>query len=350
MKGRQGPVEAQMGTTTKGSEGTDSSRPTKIIHPFHLEAISIGSTAASRIPDYGRIGTVHSVFRRVFNILIPSKRLISVVREDVGRGPINIVTNLPEYMSMTSVGVKKNHRVMKVDDSIIVGDRRVIISTKNARRWKVPKKFREHVLTIEKIRDNLATVKQTMDSCGRFDGLGQLIAYLGDEQSEQSVTKQSNVFTQRALPHIADLLNAIRAGGFQDIKASSKELIGLGLGLTPSADDVLSGLMTSLVLVSRNLGVGTILASRVNEEIASCVPGRTTLISQELLMDAAAGEANEPVITLIEKILTADPDKVENATRDVLVIGETSGTDIVQGILLGSQLVLDGIQCLRKGF
>lgn len=339
-----------MGTTTKSSERTDSSQPMKIIHPFHLEAISIGSTAASRILGHERIGIVHSVFRRVFNILIPSKRLISVVREDVGRGPINIVINLPQSMSMTSVGVEKNQRVMKVDDSIIVGNNRVIISTNNARRWEVPKNFREHVLKIEKIRENLATVKQTMDPYGRFDGLGQLMAYLGDEQSEESVTKESNVFTQRALPHIADLLNAIRAGGFQDIKGSAKELIGLGLGLTPSADDVLSGLMASLVLVSRNLGVGTILASRVNEEIASCVPGRTTLISQEILMHAAAGEANEPVITLIEKILTADPHKVENATRDVLAIGETSGTDIVQGILLGSQLILDEIPCFRKDF
>jgi len=312
-----------------------------ITHPLRLKAIFIGSTAASRIFNQKRIGRVHSVFRRAFNVLTSENQLISVVRADVGKGPINIVTNLPQSVSMTSIGVKKNYEVLKVDDSITVGNNVLVISTKNAKQWKPRKKFRGNLLTIKKIRDNLKTVKEVTYSHGRFDGLAQLIEYMEEEHLERFVSKKLNSFARMALPRISKFVKAIKAGSSQEIKRSAKNLIGFGPGLTPSADDMLLGLMTSLALISENLDVNTNFALRVNKDITSCIPGRTTLISQEFLMHAAAGEANESILTLIEKILTAKPNQVENATKHVLAIGEASGTDIVFGILLGSQLLLD---------
>ena len=339
-----------MGKVVMSGEETDFSRSTMITNPLRLEAIFIGSTAASRSSNQERIGQVHSVFRRAFNVLISDKQLISVVRGDVGKGPINIVTNLPQYISMTSIGVRKNYEVLKVDDLIVVGNNALIISTKNAKQWKPRKEFQGNLLTIKKMRDNLTIVKEVTFSYGRFGGLGQLIEYMEDEHLEKFVSKKLNLFARMALPHISKLLKAIRAGSSQDIKRSAKKLIGFGPGLTPSADDMLSGLMTSLALMAENLDVNTKFVSKINKDINSCIPGRTTLISQEFLMHAAAGEANEPIITLIEKILTAKPNEVENATKDVLAIGYASGTDIVLGILLGSQLLLDETQYLGTTF
>lgn len=348
MLGQLTDIGAQTGKVVMSGEETDFSCSTMITHPLRLEAIFIGSTAASRSFNQERIGQVHSVFRRAFNVLISDNQLISVVRRDVGKGPINIVTNLPQYISMTSIGIRRNYEVLKVDDLIIVGNNVLIISTKNAKQWKLRKKFRGNLLTIKKIRDNLMIVKEITCSYGHFGGLGQLIEYAEDEHLEKIVSKKLNLFARMALPHISELLKAIRAEGSQDIKRSAKKLIGLGPGLTPSADDMLSGLMTSLALIAENLDVNTNFVSKVNKDITSCIPGRTTLISQELLMHGAAGEANEPIVTLIEKILTAKPNEVENATKDVLAIGDTSGTDIVLGIMLGSRLLLDETQYLDK--
>ena len=350
MLGQPTDIEAQTGKVVMSGGEMYFSRSTMITHPLRLEAIFIGSTAVSRSFNQERIGQVHSVFRRVFNVLTSNNQLISVVRGDVGKGPINIVTNLPQCISMTSIGIRRNYEVLKVDDLIIVGNNVLMISTKNAKQWKPRKEFRGNLLTIKKIIDNLTIVKEVTCSYGRFGGLAQLMEYVGDEHLEKFVSKKLNSFARMALPHLSRLLKAIRAGSSQDIERSAKKLIGLGPGLTPSADDMLSGLMISLALIAENLDVNTNFVSKVNKDITSCIPGRTTLISQEFLMHAAVGEANEPILTLIEKILTAKPNEVENATKDVLATGDTSGTDIVLGILLGSQLLLDETQYLGKHF
>jgi len=341
-------IEPQTGKVVISGEKPDFSSSTMITHPLRLEAIFIGSIAANRSFNQERIGQVHSVFRRAFNVLISDNQLISIVRRDVGKGPINIVTNLPQYRSMTSIGIRRKYEVLKVDDLIIVGNNVLIISTKNAKQWRPRKEFRGNLLTIKKMRDNLMVMKEVACSHGHFDGLGQLIKYTEDEHLEKFITKKLNLFARMALPHISRLLKAIKAGSSQDIKRSAKKLIGFGPGLTPSADDMLSGLMTSLALIAENLDVNMNFVSKVNKDIASCIPGRTALISQEFLMHAVAGEANEPIITLIEKILTAKPNEVENAAKEVLAIGDISGTDIVLGILLGSQLLLDEAQYLDK--
>ncbi len=309
--------------------------------PLRLDAISIGSTAASRSLDKGRIGQVHSVFGRALNVLTSDNHLISIVRRDVGRGPFNIVTNLPQSRSMDSIGIKRDYEVSKVDELIILGKNVVVISTRNVKRWGPRKNFRHKLLTTEKMKGNLIVVKQVASFYGSFDGLGQLIEQVEDRYPENFVVRKLNLFAGTAKPHISKLLEAIRSGRSQDVKRSAKKLIGFGPGLTPSADDMLSGLMTSLVFMAENLGVGKNLVSEVNESIASCVPGRTSLLSQEFLMHAASGEANEQIATLIEKIMTADAGEVEDATKRVLAIGESSGTDIVLGILLGSQTLLD---------
>lgn len=330
------------------SELIDFSRSKISTNPLILETSFIGSTAARRIVNQKRIGQVHSVFRRTFNVLTLDNQLISVVRRDIGKGPINIVTNLPQYMNMTSIGIRKNFEVLKINDLILVG-KNVLISTKNAQQWKPQKKFRSNLLTSKKIRDNLMKVKEATCVFGQFSGLGQVIEYANDEHLEKCVGKKLNLFAQMALPHISKLMTAIRAGSSKDIKKRVRKLIGFGPGLTPSADDMLSGLMTSLTLIAENFG-NTNFVRRVNKDITSCIPGGTSLISQEFLMHAAAGEANDPIITLIEKVLTSKSKELESVTKAVLSIGGTSGTDIVLGILLGFQLLLDESQYLTSAY
>ena len=126
----------------------------------HLEAISIGSTASRRICKQGRIGKVQSVFRRAFNILTPDNRLISVVQEDLGRGPINIVTKAPNSITMISIGIQTDNEVARVDDQLIVGNNILTVSTKNAKKWKPRNRFQDKLLTIEKIIDNLNVMKE----------------------------------------------------------------------------------------------------------------------------------------------------------------------------------------------
>jgi len=335
-------IKPQTGKTLRSNDDTDFFCSTTVTSSLHVEATSVGPTAARSL-DQDRIGQVHSVFTRVVNVLTSGNRLISVVGADVGNGPINIVTNLPQSTSMASIGIRKNDEVLNVDGSIVLGKNVLIISTKNAKEWKPQRIFRGSLLAVKKIRDNLMTMKEVTCAYGRFSGLAQLIECVEEGRFDKLASRELNPFAQRALPNLSMLMKTIRAKNYQGTKRKAQELVGFGPGLTPSADDVLSGLMASLTLISENLNICGDSVSEVNKSIISCIQDRTTLISQEFLMHAAAGDANEPILALVEKILTARPSEVEKATRHVLAIGEASGTDVVLGVFLGSWLLLGDV-------
>lgn len=335
--------------TVENSDDTNVCRSPPVISPLYLEATSLSSTAARSL-NQERIGQIHSVFTRVVNVLTSGNRLISVVGADVGNGPINVVTNMPQSMSMTSIGIGKNDEVLNVDGSILMGKNVLIISTKNVQQWKPQMLFQGKVLAIEKIKGNRKTMREVTCAYGRFSGLAQLIEYVEEGRLDKLACQKLNPFARKASPHLSILREAIKAKDYQGVRRSAQKLVGLGPGLTPSGDDVLSGLMTSLMLISQNLNICRGMVLEVNKNIISCVKGRTTLISQEFLMHARAGEANEPILALIEKILTGKPNEVEETTKHVLAMGEASGADVVLGISLGSWLLLDEVSCIGKRF
>jgi hypothetical protein len=120
------------------------------------------------------------------------------------------------------------------------------------------------------------------------------------------------------------------------------ELLGLGPGLTPSSDDMLSGLMLQCSLYSRNRGYLRDATRLVCRAVEAGSGGRTTRLSEEFLRQAAQGRANEPVMRLCEASLTAGREEVSRETKRILAIGETSGTDIALGVVLGGMLCTRG--------
>ncbi len=308
--------------------------------PLFLRATSVGSVAGRRISKHGEIGHVHSVFRGVINLLTRDDHLASVVRSDIGKGPINIVTNMAPDKSMLSVGVKPHDIVIRKADSLFVGSALKIFDA-SAKEYKPPKKLGTPLLPLGEIRKNLVTMKRTIASSGRFGGLGGLVKHLNHKGIDIADGNNLNPYARAALNSLSSLLKAIREGQAEDIGVQAGRLIGLGPGLTPSADDVLSGLMASIYLASLNLSRDTRSAEQVNHEIMSRVAKKTTKISEEYLVLAAAGETIEPVSILMKRLLTAKGSDVKDATENVLSVGETSGTDMALGILLGTHLSLD---------
>ena len=268
--------------------------------------------------------------------------MISIVREEVGSGPINIVTDLPRGKSMAELGVKKYAEVLRKDDEIVIGGTAVLISIQHARLYRTEKDFPTKLRSILEIRANVAVVARTVANRGHHQGLGSLIPLLvpsGTEKTKRPV--ELNSFSRLALPRVRSLLSKIREGRISELGPDVQNLAGLGPGLTPSGDDMLSGLMASLALIVHNLKGDAERARRVNRKIALSARKRTTMLSEEYLWQAAKGETNEHFQKLIKKMLTAPPNEAQRSAELVLKVGETSGTDTALGILLGFQLSLD---------
>jgi len=307
------------------------------VGPRRVRAISIGPAASEALRG-GVSGDVHSIFERAFNILIGGE-LVGVARSGVSRSPINLVTDIPTSESMPSLGIRKGMQVRKVGKLVLIGDV-LEISLENAELWR-PKTHAERCLDPELIRENLELAKRFAASKARSEGLGQLLSLI-DEIAAGRMPRAPdlNMQAKAVLPWLVDLVKAVRSENVEGVKGAARKLIGLGPGLSPSADDALSGFTASLWWVSHSLNRCVDSVKRINETIVSC-SGTTTLLSQQLLRHAAKGETNERVRELLEAILAGTTPDVEKGVEEVLQIGETSGIDMMVGLLLGVQLGLE---------
>jgi len=286
------------------------------------------------------VGEVHSVFERTFNILINSE-LVGVAQSDVPRSPINMVTDIPPAQSMPSFGVERGMRVRKVGEVVLVGE--VLgISLEGAELWR-PKTRVEGCLSPELIRRNLGLVMQHAVGKAKREGLGQLLPHV-DQIAVGGEPRISglNVVAEAVLPRLVDLVSAVGSGDVEKVEAAARKLIGLGPGLSPSADDALAGFTAALWWVSHSLGKSIDRVEVINATIADCTDA-TTLLSQQLLKTAARGEMNERVEALLESILAGPAKAIEARVEGVLEIGETSGVDMMVGLLLGIWVGL--VQC-----
>jgi hypothetical protein len=312
-----------------------------------MTATSVGSTAHARLRANGREGVVNGVFDGAVNILLAGG-LISLVPETGEMGPLNIKLRLPVGPDrMSSLGIRNGDRVIVHGSSLEVGNRHRILFGSTGiyspkRRFTVP------MLEEDEIAANLEAARSTALLFGNMAGLGQLLALVGP-RVDRAPSHNLNVFASAALPRIVRLERAFRSEEESRVTNACSELIGLGPGLTPSSDDMLAGLVLLCVLYSRNCGRAQRATRLIAQAAAAEALGKTTTLSEEYLRQAAWGRGNERVMRLCTTMLTEGRESVERETRRVLAIGETSGTDTVLGIVIGTVLCLGKTSSLARG-
>jgi hypothetical protein len=119
------------------------------------------------------------------------------------------------------------------------------------------------------------------------------------------------------------VVDTVLAGG--DVDARVSVLIGAGVGLTPSGDDVLCGILLGLRLR------GSAAAAETLWRATRPWLAATTSLSASLLTEASHGYAVPPVVRLARALAGADLAAVGRAVDEVLAIGHTSGADLLAG-------------------
>ena len=305
----------------------------------NFSAVSIGSVAALRLKK-GAEGQVHSVFRRVINIEIPDEGLISLVGHEIGRGPLYISVETPAHIDLTTIGVERGHRVIRDDNLVRVSENVLDVSIENAVLWEPMKQFR-HIIANSDIEAKLTILQKLVTRIGNHSDLYPLLkVYKLSVDDDKESTIGLNPVGRMALPQVMKLLDAIKQGNTENIVQSVMKLVGLGSGLTPAADDFLVGLMLSMFYMAENLNPRKIRVHQALNAILSCIHGRTTRISEEFLLQAAIGNGNEIVQTLLEAILTSNKIDFEHSAQKVIDFGGTSGIDTIIGIIFGVNMML----------
>lgn len=278
------------------------------------------------------------MFDGAINILL-SGGLITLVPEAGERGPLNLSLRLPVGRErMSSLGIREGDRAVLADSSLELGDGyRIVFGA--APIYSPSRKLAAPLLCESEIGENMEVVRSAALLHGNMAGLGGLLALVrrGGAKAKPSGL---NIFASAALPRIVRLEHALRADGGSTLCDAVSDLVGLGPGLTPSSDDMLAALVFLCVLYSENIGRAERQPLPIAKAVASLPSGKTTALSEEFLRQAASGRGNERVTRLCGAMLTGGRESVARETERVLGIGETSGTDSVVGIVLGTLFCL----------
>lgn len=140
------------------------------------------------------------------------------------------------------------------------------------------------------------------------------------------------------------LIHATRKRDLAAAGEACEILIGLGVGLTPSGDDVLVGVLAGLWATCHGDSEKLQWLEGLGSLIVSLGP-RTNQVSRTYLQMAAMGEFSSSLSDLAAAICNgAPPDLVGRLSELVFQTGSTSGTDAATGLLAGLHYGTDRLE------
>jgi hypothetical protein len=158
--------------------------------------------------------------------------------------------------------------------------------------------------------DSLARIVENRD--GRCVGLGRV--RLRDLPQAAATVAASRV------------IRGLAVGDLHQAAEASTALAGTGIGLTPSGDDFLVGVMLGI-----HSAIPAAEANVLGSTIYSASAGRTTGISRAWLAAASRGQAIQAWHALVDSLISSDRSMVDRACQSLIGLGHTSGADALAG-------------------
>lgn len=300
-------------------------------------AVSVSARVMELIAN-GEQGRVHSVFTACINVIIGHENLITIgIEGGISHLPYCLlIDNCPE-LRFDRLGLRKDMEVNITSQEIAIPEAGMRISLENVLIYESKREPIKYEHRERQIRRNLDAAWQTLKEKGKKNGLGcECVVF---QNLNRKIAKDEyirmDLLCRRGVRFIKELIHSIEQNNTHRINSLLKELIGLGIGLTPSADDVIAGIACSLFLAGR-----TDFSNTLSTFLASGNGMNTTLVSRESLKHIVGGEMSDAVYNMVQSVLmTTEKEVVEN-TEKVIKYGSASGTETAMGILLGVKLAL----------
>ncbi|MFB1050962.1 DUF2877 domain-containing protein [Paraliobacillus sp. JSM ZJ581] len=270
------------------------------------------------------VGEVHSVYDRVINIHNKTAdRFITVASKNIIQSPDMMKTTDDVNFKSWGLSIKQSKKVFLIGyHRLLIGELMIDFEKAISRRAKI----KELSCSLNKLEKIIHKIDIFLDKKGEKAGVLHAYQHVFNPREEDLEIKLT--VHQRAL---LDRLILFK----QSYNSKQlKHFIGLGIGLTPSGDDFLTGLLTVLHAYG-----GHSINKNINEKQAwlTFIKGRTTLVSYYMLKHCLEGMTNEGLNQIVIKA-----DNVSEKDMDIVLnIGSTSGTDMLVGVVTGYRVLRD---------
>jgi hypothetical protein len=279
----------------------------------------IGKKFSSLLGNENFFGSlkIHSIFRRVINIE-SSQQLFSVVTPEIGRMANYVVISNIESEDFLSLDISPKVNCEIVNSNLVLNNK-LSIDLSKALVWegKIDKGFRWKEEELNK--ENL----QALNAALRI--------YAAENSAYRKIYDLEEPYLINATENLCSLASKDNAA------SSVKSLIGLGAGLTPMGDDLLTGFLSAVSSCKEDISVIEALKKNILENL--CM---TNSISSSMLLNAIDCIYHDYIQNLVYAVACEETDRVFLCAKKLLKIGATSGTDLATGIYLGFKSISQG--------
>ncbi len=254
----------------------------------------------------GMRGRVHSAFRSVVNVTTEHPELLSLTAASVARAPRAIQVCLDR---MDHAGISVGDDVFSDGHTLRIGDSFVVVVTATP-AWD-------------------ETVSDGVPLAWRVEVLHDL---MNAAVPVRNTSAFERAVDERVEAGISAMRTAVLGMDFEATHHAATSLVGLGIGLTPTGDDVLTG----AAFVASRLGGSLDLVHRSVARVVES--GATNDISVTAMRCALRGRAVQPIEDVYSWLCGANTHNPHQLVADVSAIGHTSGADLALGLLTAVRL------------
>lgn len=261
----------------------------------YINALSLSPDVNDWLTNSHQPRILH-VFDPACNLINERREILSIVTQQIGNGPFNLVV---EGNILFSRHLNLQSPVSVLPTQLIIRD--LTINTATAKLW-TPRPDWE---ILHAKRDNI---------------LNQLTSSpLTNYQKHGLQSPVSNSL-------FSNLCSSLATADPSSSRAAAKQLAGLGIGLTPAGDDFIVG-ATLATWIIHPIEIASILA----KEITNAAAPLTTSLSAAWLKSAEKGEAGILWHNFFNALMIDDKPAIQLQITKLLSVGETSGADALAG-------------------
>jgi len=260
---------------------------------------------------------VHSVFRNVIN-LESDIGLLSLVTPEVGRMATYAVVSPLGDEDFLSVGLKPESKCI-VEGNKLIFNKNLCINFKAAEEWQgiLDKGYKWKMEELKE--ENVIALKAALHIYGEKNSAFKRVYENKEKEIIEAVEKLSFKNSKSI------------------ISSAIFSLIGLGPGLTPTGDDFITGLLSVITSCREKKYIEKFIIDSIYENLY-----RTNYISGNMLINSTKNIYHQYIQDLIFAVGSETPEKVMEASKRLMKIGATSGSDIAAGIYIG---FINALEC-----
>lgn len=285
-------------------------------------------------------GHVHSIFSSAINILADDGRLISIIKSEKGIGPYSIAVKCEE--NFLNILIRCNEEVRITPERLRFKNFDINLNTDIPidLSLDLTKQRESNILLLDK---KLMDLKKYLMINGNTQGILSILSNI-EYGLKYDEVKMSDSTYGSLIPKLNRFIGAFKYRTYDDLSEITRDVVGFGMGLTPSSDDFLCGIMAALLYGSNFTNYNYDYFLDIFGEMIQKIKNKTTLISENFLLNSSKGIYPLFMKELCEYLFfeeVYEKQQMRKLVQKTLSFGATSGSDILCGIYIGTNIIKD---------